>query len=97
MWEKVDVSKSICDGMRKDFFEMKEECTVFCSKLVVWSKVAHKVNNILIFYIFKYSAGCSAESGAKQYFMTSTLLSIPTWIPRKKLNSTPRSALLKYF
>ena len=70
---------------------------MFCSKLVAWSKVAHNVNNILIFYIFEYSAECSVESGAKQYFMISILLSIPTWTPRKKLNSTPGSTILQYF
>ena len=48
---------------------MKEECTVFCVKLVLWSIVSQKGTNILIFYIFEsgaeYGAECSAESGAK--------------------------------
>ena len=51
------------------FFEMKEECKVFCVKLVVRSIVAQKGTNILTFYVFEYSpeysAECSAESGAK--------------------------------
>ena len=50
------------------FFEMKEECKVSFVKLVMWSIVAQKSSNILIFYIFeyraKYGAECSAESGA---------------------------------
>ena len=40
-----------------------------CVKLVVWSIVAQKDPNILIFYNFEYGAEygakCSAESGAK--------------------------------
>ena len=48
---------------------MKEEFKVFCVKLVLWSIVAQKGTNILIFYIFEYGAEygaeCSAESGAK--------------------------------
>ena len=47
------------------FFEMREECKVSCVKLVVWSIVAQKGTNILIFYIFEYGAEYSAESGAK--------------------------------
>ena len=47
------------------FFKMKKECKVFCVKLVLWSIVAQKCTNILIFYIFEYGAECSAESGAK--------------------------------
>ena len=51
------------------FFEMKKECKAFCVKLVLWSIVAQKGTNILIFYIFEsgaeYGAQCSAESGAK--------------------------------
>ena len=65
----MDVSKSICDGEHKIFLEMKEECEVFCVKLILWSMVAQKGTNILIFYIFEYGAEygaeCSAESGAK--------------------------------
>ena len=48
---------------------MKEECEVFCVKLILWSIVAQKGTDILIFYIFKSGAEsgaeCSAESGAK--------------------------------
>ena len=48
---------------------MKEECEVFCVKLILWAMVAQKGTNILIFYIFEsgaeYGAECSAESGAK--------------------------------
>ena len=48
---------------------MKEEFKVFCVKLVLWSIVAQKGTNILIFYIFEYGAEygaeCSAESDAK--------------------------------
>ena len=51
------------------FLEMKEERKVFCVKLVLWSMLAQKGTNILIFYIFKsgaeYCVECSAESGAK--------------------------------
>ena len=43
------------------FLEMAEECEVFCVKLILWSIVAQKGTNILIFYIFEYGA----ESGAK--------------------------------
>ena len=38
------------------FFEMKEECKVSCVKLVVWSIVAQKGTDLLIFYIFEYGA-----------------------------------------
>ena len=65
----MDVSKSICDGERTFFLEIKEECEMFCLKLILWSIVAQKGTNILIFYIFeygaKYGAECTAESGAK--------------------------------
>ena len=65
----MDISKSICNGERKFLFEMKEESKVFWIKLVLWSIVAQKGNNILIFYDFEYraeyGAECSAESGAK--------------------------------
>ena len=48
---------------------MKEECKVSCVILVLWSIVAQKGTNILIFYIFEsgaeYGAECSAEYGAK--------------------------------
>ena len=51
------------------FLEMKEECKVFCGKLVFWSILIQKGTNILIFHIFKsgaeYCIECSAESGAK--------------------------------
>ena len=46
-------------------FEMKEEREMSCVKLVVWSIIAQKIINKLVFYIFKYGAECSAESGAK--------------------------------
>ena len=66
---KGDVSKSICDGEHKFFFEIKEVCKVSCIKIFLWSIVAQKCTNILIFYIFEYGAEyggeCSAESGAK--------------------------------
>ena len=38
------------------FFEMKEERKVSCVKLVVWSIVAQKGTDLLIFYIFEYGA-----------------------------------------
>ena len=60
---------------------MKEKCEVLCVKLILWSIIAQKGANILIFYIFEYGAEygaecsteygaeygaeCSAESGAK--------------------------------
>ena len=65
----MDVSKSICDEEHKFFLEIKEECKVFCVKLILWSIVAQKGTNILIFHIFEYGAEygaeCSAESGAR--------------------------------
>ena len=65
----MDVSKRFCDGEHNFFLEMKEECKVFCVKLVLRSIVAQKGTNILIFYIFEYGteygAECSGESGAK--------------------------------
>ena len=65
----MDVSKSICDREHKFFLEMKKECKVSCVILVLWSIVAQKGTNILIFYIFEsgaeYGAECSAEYGAK--------------------------------
>ena len=46
---------------------------MFCVKLVLWSIVTQKGTSILTFDIFKYGAEyvaeCSAESGAKYYFM----------------------------
>ena len=55
------------------YFDMKEKCKVSCVKLVVWSVVAQKGSNMLIFYIFEdgaeYGAECSAESGVKYYFI----------------------------
>ena len=42
---------------------------MFCVKIFLWSIVAQKGTNILIFYIFEYGAEygaeCSAEFGAK--------------------------------
>ena len=44
-------------------------CKESCVKIFLWSIVAQKGTNILIFYIFEYGAEygaeCSAESGAK--------------------------------
>ena len=65
----MDVSKRFCDGRYTVFLEMKEECEMFCVKLILWSIVPQKGTNILIFYIFEYgaeySAECSGESGGK--------------------------------
>ena len=65
----MDVCKSACDGQRKFFCEIKEVCKVSCVKIFLWSIVAQKGTNILIFYIFEYGAEygaeCSAESRAK--------------------------------
>ena len=65
----MDVSKRFCDGEHTFFMEMKEECELFCVKLILWSIVSQKGTNILIFHIFEYGAEygaeCSAESGAK--------------------------------
>ena len=65
----MEDSKSICDGEREVLFEMKEVCKVSCVKLILWSIVAQKGTNILIFYIFESGAEsgteCSAEYGAK--------------------------------
>ena len=60
----MDVSKNICNGKRDLFFKMKEECNVFCVKLVVWLIVAEKSTNILTFYIFEYGAEYGAECSA---------------------------------
>ena len=43
------------------FFEVKVECRVSCVKLVVWSIVAQKGTDILIFYIFQYDAEYGSE------------------------------------
>ena len=61
----MDVSKRICDGEQYFFFEMKEECEVFCVKLILWSIVAQKGTDILIFYIFEYGAESGAECSAE--------------------------------
>ena len=51
------------------FFEIKEGCKVSCGKIFLWSIVAQKGTNILIFYIFEYGAEygaeCRVESSAK--------------------------------
>ena len=48
---------------------MKRESKVSCVKLVVWSIVAQKGTNIVVFYLFEYGVEyggeCSVESGAK--------------------------------
>ena len=65
----MDVLKSICDGEGNFFFEIKEGCKVSCGKIFLWSIVAQKGTNILIFYIFEYGAEygaeCRVESSAK--------------------------------
>ena len=65
----MDVSRSICDVEKNFFLQIKEECKVFCVKLVLWPIVAQISTNTLIVYIFEsgaeYGAECSAESGAK--------------------------------
>ena len=40
---------------------------MFCVKLILWSIVAQKGTNILIFYIFEYGAEYGAESGSIVY------------------------------
>ena len=47
------------------FLVKKEECEVFCVKLILWSIVAQKGTNILISYIFEYGAEYGAEGSAK--------------------------------
>ena len=47
-----------------------------CVKIIAWSIVVKEGINTLIFYIFEhdaaeYGAECSAESGAKYYFINS--------------------------
>ena len=44
---------------------MNEGCKVSCIKLIVWSIVVKEATNTLMFYISKYGAACSAQSGAK--------------------------------
>ena len=73
---KGDVSKSIGDGKPKFYLEIKE-CKMFCAKLNAWPIVAQESANILIFFTFKYGAEygaeCSAESGAKLYFIVGKI------------------------
>ena len=59
------MSKSLCDGERKHFFELKEECEVSCVKIIAWSIVVQEGTNTLAFYIFEYGAKYGAESGVK--------------------------------
>ena len=54
---------------------------MFCVNLILWSIVAQKGTNILIFYILEYGAENGAESGAKQYFMFKT-----SYVHRKLLH-----------
>ena len=65
----MDVSKRFCDGEHTGLLKMKEECEMFCVKLILRSIVPQKGTNILIFYFFEYGAEygaeCSGESGAK--------------------------------
>ena len=61
----MNVFKSICDGEHIFFLEIKEECEVFCVKLIVWSVAAQKGTNMLFFYIFEYGAEYGAECSAK--------------------------------
>ena len=65
----MDVCKSICNGERNFLCEIKEVCKVPCVKIFLWSIVAQKGTNILIFYIFEYGAEygaeCRVESSAK--------------------------------
>ena len=49
------------------FFEMNQECKVSCVEIIVWSVVVQERTKILNFYLFKYGAECSAESGAKYF------------------------------
>ena len=61
----MNVSKSLCDGERKHFFELKEECEVSCVKIIARSIVAQEGTNTLVFYIFEYVAKYGAKSGVK--------------------------------
>ena len=65
----MDVSKRFCDREHNFFLKMKEECEVFCIKLILLSIVAQKGTDILIFYILGYcaesGAECSTGSGTK--------------------------------
>ena len=49
---------------------------MFCVKLILWSIVAQKGTNILIFYIFEYGAEYGAESGALEIANQNNLLAI---------------------
>ena len=55
----------MCDGERKHFFELKEECEVSYVKIIARSIVAQEGTNTLVFYIFEYVAKYGAESGVK--------------------------------
>ena len=55
----------MCDGERKHFFDLKEECEVSCVKIIARSIVAQEGTNTLVFYIFEYVAKYGAESGVK--------------------------------
>ena len=69
---------------------MKGECEVFCVKLILWSIVAQKGTDILIFRIFEYGAEsgaeCSAESGvsSESVFHVITSLTTPDFSLRMK-------------
>ena len=55
-------------AMESDFFFFKKKmelCKLSCVKIFLWSIVAQKGTNMLIFYIFEYGAEYGAESGAK--------------------------------
>ena len=65
MGKKLDVSKNIFDGECKTFFEIREVCKVSCVEIFLWSIVAEKGTNKLIFDIYGYGAECRADSGAK--------------------------------
>ena len=63
----MDVSESICDGQHNFFFRNEGGVWgVLCkiNKLILWSIVAQKGTNILIFHIFEYGAEYGAECSA---------------------------------
>ena len=59
--------------MKSSFFEIKKQCKVLCAKINVWSIIVKECTNTLIFYIFECGVECSAQSGAKYYFIFSII------------------------
>ena len=66
---------------------MKEWRKVSCVKIHAWLIVAKKGTNKLSFYVFEYGDECSAESGAKYYFMKQRNVGRPTEEAEKDIDA----------